>query len=380
MQGQIVDTRDGRRRSFRWSAGTIKFGSGVDADLVLAADGIRPRHGSFQLAPDGCHVKVEADAPPVELNGMSTRDATLQVGDVVRVGPFQVAFSETAAPAPAPAAPAAPPPVARAAVGHAAASSAAAPARVAAPAYAARSAEVPVGTSRERLAAAAASGDSAALTEERRARAQQRMKAKMAGKGANSEGMKVVAIISGVIAIIWLGWSVFGSGSSWSHMGDNFKAHCEAARQAVRRCDFDAADQKMADLRSECPDNDDSRAQLADVAKFIADTKVEYVKAKQDLEVLRNRLGIDHDKFVRYANIYINSYYQRFEPLCKEADKLVEMSAKGYTPPPNAAPAPTAEATDTRDFSAGAGPSAAFKDRKQIGGTPAPTPAPPKKQ
>src|SRR5262245_65034630 len=98
MQGVLVDTRTGRRRSFRWSSGAIRFGSGVDADLVLGAPEIASKHGTFQLSAQGCHVTVAEDAEPVELNGVPTRDGTIQIGDVVRIGPFQLAFSDAAAP------------------------------------------------------------------------------------------------------------------------------------------------------------------------------------------------------------------------------------------------------------------------------------------
>src|SRR5262245_55820126 len=170
MQGVLVDTRTGRRRSFRWSAGAIRFGSGVDADLVLGAPDIASKHGTFQLSPQGCRVTVEGDAEPVELNGVPTRGGTIKIGDVGRIGPFQRAFADSVAKPAAtpPPAPVAPPPPLRA------------PAR------------------------------DLAASEERAKKSGARARAKVAGQGVNQEGMKVVAVLTGLIAVGVLGFIFFG--------------------------------------------------------------------------------------------------------------------------------------------------------------------------
>jgi len=323
MQGLIVDTRDGRRRTFRWSHGTVKFGSGVDADLVLGADGIAERHGTFTLDAKGCHVAVEPAAAPIELNGSATRDAPIRIGDVVRIGPFQLAFAESAAPAPKPAFAPAP-----------------APAPVAA----------------EPAMAAAGAG---AVPFRRKSQDSARMRMKMAGQGINSDGMKTVAIITGLIAVGVIVF-FFGPGSPWKDMGDNITAKKSNAIVLMKNCDFAGAEAKVTEIE-QLTDDPDVKADLVKLRSQIATEKAAYAIGKQELAELRGKADATSiDNFQRLI-FYFQNKYLRFEPLCKDADDLLAQAKAGTVR------ASTTQPEDTRDFSAhGAAPG--FTNRKGNGG------------
>jgi len=307
MQGLIVDTRDGRRRSFQWNAGTIKFGSGVDSDLVLGAPGIADRHGAFEMTAKGCRVVVGEEAPPIDLNGASTRDATIRAGDVLRIGPFQLAFSEAAVRAPAPAAAARP---------------AAAPAAAAPP------------PARPAAAGARASDRDAVVMEQmvRRERAQSRARAKVAGKGGpNSEGMKVVAVISGLIAFGVVAFLFFG-GNPWSNLAEgNYKSQLSVVRVHMKNCHFDEAYALLEKIAED--DRDDVQAAVAESLKELNDVKKAYASADLEFATLKQKAdSMTPANFERQAAIYMNNY-TRFPPLFDRAADLLALVKSGkYVP------------------------------------------------
>ena len=305
MRGLIVDTRDSRRRAFDWKAGTIRFGSGVDCDLVLGAPGIAEHHGAFETTGDGCRVVVLAEATPIELNGASTRGAALRAGDVLRVGPFQLSFSEATAKA-----------------------SAAPPSRPAAAAP--RPATAAAASSRRSPTAAAPELTDAELRRERLA---SKVRAKNAGKGGpNPEGMKAVAIITGVIALAVLAF-MFGGGNAWSGLArGNYKSHLEVARIKMQKCEFDDALKSCDDILKE-DDRNEVTIAVEKVRTEINNTKKKYAVAELELVTLQQQAESKSlDAFQRLAAIYINNY-PRFTPLLDKAYALLDLVKSGkFTP------------------------------------------------
>ena len=341
MQGLIVDTRDGRRRSFQWNAGTIKFGSGVDSDLVLSAPGIADRHGAFEMTAQGCRVVVGADATPIDLNGAPTRDATIRAGDVLRIGPFQLAFSEAAARAPAPAAAARP--------------AAAAPAAAAAP------------VRRDSGGSRVPDRDAVVMEQMvRRERASARARAKSAGQGGpHSEGMKVVAVITGLIAFGLVGFLFFG-GNPWSKLAEgNYKSQISAAKIHMKNCHFDQAYELLDKIAED--DRDDVQTAVKDARKELSDVKKAYAAAELEFETLKQKAdSMTPANFERLAAIYMNNYQRRFPPLFDKAYDLNQLVKSGkYVPSGiHVTEKPEAEKEDPADFEAhGAAPG--FGGRKK---------------
>ena len=308
MRGLIVDTRDSRRRAFDWKAGTIRFGSGVDCDLVLGAPGIAEHHGAFETTGDGCRVVVLAEATPIELNGASTRGAALRAGDVLRVGPFQLSFSEATAKA-----------------------AAAAPSRP--PAAAARPAAAAAASSSSRRSSTAAAPE---LTdaELRRERLASKVRAKNAGKGGpNPEGMKAVAIITGLIALAVLAF-MFGGGNAWSGLAaGNYKSHLEVARIKMQKCEFDDALKRCDDVLKE-DDRNEVAIAVEKVRTEINNSKKEYAALELEFVTLQQQAESKSlDAFQRLAAIYMNNTHRRFGPLFDKADALLKLVNSGkFTP------------------------------------------------
>ncbi len=109
MQLILVDPRSGRRKVLDLGAQPLRVGSGVDCDLVLPDAEIAAHALTIQSGPDGVVVEAAASST-FFLNERRTRAAIVHVGDVLKVGAFQLVV----APREAAAAPTAPPsPMAR---------------------------------------------------------------------------------------------------------------------------------------------------------------------------------------------------------------------------------------------------------------------------
>ncbi|MBL8843078.1 MAG: FHA domain-containing protein [Planctomycetes bacterium] len=125
MQLILVDPRTGRRKSIGLDATALRLGSAVDCDVVLPDPSVAPHALTVQWTADGVVVEAIGKATFL-LNERKLTAAILHVGDVVKLGTFQLVVAPSAAAARAAAVPPAAPAVAAAAVAKAAPAKAAA--------------------------------------------------------------------------------------------------------------------------------------------------------------------------------------------------------------------------------------------------------------
>jgi len=349
LEGSIVDTRDGRRRPFRWQPGTVVFGSGVEADLVLPDSAVAAKHGRIEVMDSGCKIAVEPGVPPVKVNGAITREAAIDVGDVVRIGPFQISLSGAGTEAPA----AAPPPAAvRPARPTAAGRPAARPAATARPAPAAR-------PSFSRHA-----GTRAAVAEEdspEESRAAQRMRARTAPKADGRSMLIGGGIFLGIVllAVVFL-----NSGNAWSQLGDeSFPAERMTVQRMLGDCNFTGAKQRVDELMSKTSDTS-VKNKLIDLRDMVNKASARYDDGKKELDRIRNSVGKREKYYIVNDDlpVYI-SQHSEFKPLVVEAEQLADELRKGKVSAPapasgtseaDLAPGQTAPAFDKRnDHAAG---------------------------
>lgn len=322
MEGSIVDTRDGRRRPFRWQPGTVVFGSGVEADLVLPDPAVAAKHGRFEVTEQGCKVVVEEGGKPVKVNGISTHESDVEVGDVVKIGPFQLSLSSTAAAAEPAAAPepeaAAPPPPPR-------------PAPVRRPV-----------ASRHSAAAARGSPSRTEEPELDEAHAASRFRARNAGKQADARSWLIGGAILAGVALIAVGFIAF-SGNPWSQLGDDSRmAEQAAVNDAIKACDFDGALAKIRDLLAQTKDSS-IQNRLIDQRDRIEKHKANFNEGKRELERIRNTVGKRQTYYIVNDDLPLYmSTYGAYAPLVKEAQELSdELHQKKVS-----MPAPTASEAD----------------------------------
>jgi len=341
LEGSIVDTRDGRRRPFRWQPGTVVFGSGVEADLVLPDSAVAAKHGKIEVTESGCQLTVEPGVPPVKVNGAITREATIDVGDVVRIGPFQLSLSGagTEAPAAAPAPAAERPAAARPAAGArpaaarpaAGARPAAAPVRYAAPARAA----APVA----RSSASRHAGTRAAAVEEEspeESRAAHRMRARTAPKADGRSLLIGGGIFLGIALLVVV---FLNSGKSWSQLGDeSYPQERVAVQRMLGDCDFAGAKQRVDELMSRTSDSS-VKNKLIDLRDMVNKAKVRYDEGRKELDRIRNTVGKREKYYIVNDDlpVYI-SQHSEFKPLVLEAEQLADELRKGKV----SSPAPAA--------------------------------------
>jgi len=341
LEGSIVDTRDGRRRPFRWQPGTVVFGSGVEADLVLPDSAVAAKHGKIEVTESGCQLTVEPGVPPVKVNSAITREATIDVGDVVRIGPFQLSLSGAGTEAPAaPPAPAAErPAAARPAAGARPAAArpatgarpAAAPARYAAPTRAA----APVA----RTSASRHAGTRAAAVEEEspeESRAAQRMRARTAPKADGRSLLVGGGILLGIVllAVVFL-----NSGKAWSGLGDtSFPQERIAVQRMLSDCNFAAARQRVDELMTKTDDTSDKN-KLIDLRDMVKKAEARYEDGKTELLRIRNTVGKREKYYIVNDDLPVFiAHHREFAPLVKEAEELSDELRKGKV----SSPAPAA--------------------------------------
>ncbi|MBM4015756.1 MAG: hypothetical protein FJ293_12440, partial [Planctomycetes bacterium] len=96
MQLIVVDPRSGRRKQYPLPPRGIRVGGAVDCDVVLPDAAIAGHALDVRLGGDG--VVIEAvGASRFLLNEQATDAAILHVGDVVKLGPFQLVVAPAAA-------------------------------------------------------------------------------------------------------------------------------------------------------------------------------------------------------------------------------------------------------------------------------------------
>jgi type III secretion system (T3SS) inner membrane Yop/YscD-like protein len=327
VEGSIVDTRDGRRRPFRWQPGTVVFGSGVEADLVLPDPAIAAKHGCFEVTEQGCKVVVEEGKKPVKVNGISTHESDVEVGDVVKIGPFQLSLASTAADAPAPAEeapeeaappPPPPPPVRRPAAPsrHAPASARASAARVRAP-----------------------RGDEAELEESPTAA---RYRARAAGQQTSAQSWLIGGAILAGIALIAVGFIVF-SGNPWAGLADDSMiAEQSTVNEYIKNCDFDNALARIHDGMDKAKDSS-VRNKWIDLRDRIERARNDFNEGRHELDRIRNTVGKRQNYYIVNDDLpfYINKYGM-YAPLAKEAEQLREELRAGKMT--STVPAGTSEA------------------------------------
>ncbi|HET6162896.1 MAG TPA: FHA domain-containing protein [Planctomycetota bacterium] len=332
MEGSIVDTRDGRRRPFRWQPGTVVFGSGVEADLVLPDSAVAAKHGRIEVADSGCKITVEPGVPPVKVNGAITREAAIDVGDVVRIGPFQISLSGAGTEAPA----TAPPPAAERPARPVAAARPAAGARPAArPAVASSRAAAPAA----RPSFSRHAGTRAAVVEEdspEESRAAQRMRARTAPKADGRSMLIGGGIFLGIVllAVVFL-----NSGNAWSQLGDeSFPQERLAVQSLIGECKFAEAKQRVDDLMAKTSDSS-TKNKLIDVRDMVNKAKARYDDGRKELDRIRNTIGKREKYYIVNDDlpVYI-SQHSEFKPLVAEAEQLADELRKGKV----SSPAPAA--------------------------------------
>lgn len=311
MEGSIVDTRDGRRRPFRWQPGTVVFGSGVEADLVLPDPAIAARHGSFEVTDQSCRVVVEQGKKPVKVNGISTHESDVEVGDVVKIGPFQLSLASTAAAAPEAALAAdepeaAPPPPVR---------------RPAAP-----SRHAPVSA---RAAPSRAMAGRAADPELDESRAAARFRARNAGQQTSAQSWLIGGAILAGIALIAVGFIVF-SGNPWAQLADDTMiTEQSAVNEYIKNCDFDNALARIRDGMDKAKDSS-VKNKWIDLRDRIERARNDFNEGRHELDRIRNTVGKRQNYYIVNDDLplYINRYGQ-YLPLAKEAEQLREELRQG---------------------------------------------------
>jgi len=110
MQLIVVDPQSGRRKAVPLSSAVLRVGSAVDCDLVLPGNDVAAH--ALTVTWEGDHLVVEAvDDATFLHNEQKSRGAILHIGDVMRLGGYQLVVAPLAGAAPAAAAPPpAPPP------------------------------------------------------------------------------------------------------------------------------------------------------------------------------------------------------------------------------------------------------------------------------
>lgn len=324
MEGSIVDTRDGRRRPFRWQPGTVVFGSGVEADLVLPDPAVAAKHGRFEVTEQGCKVIVEEGGKPVKVNGISTHESDVEVGDVVKIGPFQLSLASAAAQAQPAAAPPPPRP---------------APLRR------------PV-ASRHSPAAARAATSHANDAELDEAHAASRFRARTAGKQADARSWLIGGAILAGIGLIAVGFIAF-SGNPWSQLGDDSRlAEQSAVNDSIKACDFDGALAKVQDLIARTKDSS-VQNRLIDQRDRIEKHKTLFNEGKRELERIRNTVGKRQTYYIVNDDLPVYmSTYGAYAPLVKEAQELSDdlRQKKVSSPAPTASEADLAPGTPSPNF------------------------------
>jgi len=320
LEGSIVDTRDGRRRPFQWQTGTVIFGSGVEADLVLPDSAVAAKHGRIEVSDAGCKLTVEPGVPPVKVNGAITRAATIDVGDVVRIGPFQLSLSGAGAAA----APAAPPAAERAAARPAARPatrpSAAATARPAAPAR----------SSSSRFSGARAAATDGDAPEESRAAA--RMRARTAPKADGRSLLIGGGIFLGIALLVVV---FMNAGRSWEHLGDETLPNEKlAVQRMLGDCKFTEAKQRVDDLMTKTSDTS-VKNQLIDLRDMVNKAKARFDDGEKELERIRNSVGKREKYYVVNDDLPVFiANHREFAPLVKEAEQLGDELRRGKVSQP----------------------------------------------
>jgi len=104
MQLIVVDPQSGRRKSVPLSSAVLRVGSAVDCDLVLPGNDVAAH--ALTVMWEGDHLVVEAVEDATFLhNEQKSRGAILHIGDVMRLGSYQIVVAPIAGAAPAAAAP-----------------------------------------------------------------------------------------------------------------------------------------------------------------------------------------------------------------------------------------------------------------------------------
>lgn len=96
MQLILVDPRTGRRKSIGLDATSLRLGSAVDCDVVLPDPSVAPHALTVQWMAEGVVVEAIGKATFL-LNESKSRAAILHVGDVVKLGAFQLVVAPSAA-------------------------------------------------------------------------------------------------------------------------------------------------------------------------------------------------------------------------------------------------------------------------------------------
>jgi hypothetical protein len=121
FQLQLLDTQGGARRAVPVADPVLLIGSAIDCDLVLPGAGVAPRHCKVELSEAGLRLIDLGSSHETVLNEQAVGRANLNVGDVIRIGQYQLTVLPAAAaaplpepaPEPAPVAAASAPPAAR---------------------------------------------------------------------------------------------------------------------------------------------------------------------------------------------------------------------------------------------------------------------------
>jgi uncharacterized protein YkwD len=108
IQLRLVDTRTGARRVVPFESQSMVVGSSIDCDLVLPGADVAAHQCRIEPAHEAVRIVDLGGEHETLLNGRPVGIAELHVGDVLRLGPFQLAVIPTVTTAP-PVATAAPP-------------------------------------------------------------------------------------------------------------------------------------------------------------------------------------------------------------------------------------------------------------------------------
>jgi len=293
LQLQLIDTTSGARRAVALSDQPLLIGGGVDCDLVLPGPGVAAHQCRIEPASDGLRVVDLGSDHDTLLNGKAIGRALIHVGDVLRLGAFQITLVPAKAPAPQAA------PAARAAPG--------------APAP----------------AAARAAAPASALPEPPRPRAPVRAGARRGDEGRGPVRKRPAsgspAAVFGALVLVGLvigGFMFFGGGGDGGEDAATkaLRVKLDEARQLSDACRFDDSLRTVSDVLGS--GDTPLRPDALELETQVKSRKERYARGMAELAELRTRVARDMKGNTAGAVKRFRDAYADLPPLCDQVIAL----------------------------------------------------------